>query len=242
MKKEEKLIILNFILIILLAVAVIIWNMVMTDPSFEIAESKTENGQKIQLIVSDDFILNKILLQRAELPKLPEALQQENVLNWVEVGDLSEPIMTGENESYWLKHDYWGNSYYYGSMFSLNSVGVSPSVMFIHCDTSGNSPFSSLLGYKDDNWYYKFRKLKLIEKNEEVESYTLFAATFLEDSINKFSNDISSHTILKEMRSLAEKSIIDCGKNSLNKKSQYVVINTLTSEDKHLLLCYYKND
>ena len=33
MKKEEKLIILNFILIILLAVAVIIWNMVMTDPS-----------------------------------------------------------------------------------------------------------------------------------------------------------------------------------------------------------------
>ena len=42
------------------------------------------------------------------------------------------------------------------------------------------------------------------------------------------------------MKQLRKASIVECGKSKFSKKSKFIIINTLTTEDKHLLLCFYK--
>ena len=244
MKKEEKLVILSFILIILVAVSVFVWRIVVQNPDTNVENTETltseEQGQLVALRSVDDFILNKFILERVQLPDEKTALANENTAMWIKVGDVNEPVMTGYDETYWFTHDYYGNSYYYGSIFENSAIESSKDLIFLHCNTKENSPYKCLLNYSEDNWYLKYKKLKVIDKELKTQKYKLFSVTYLEDSIGKFKNVKSHKKVLEEMKQLRKASIVGCGKSKFSKKSKFIIINTLTTEDKHLLLCFYK--
>ena len=104
MKKEEKLVILSFILIILVAVSVFVWRIVVQNPDTNVENTETltseEQGQQVTLRSVDDFILNKFILERVQLPDEKTALANENTAMWIKVGDVNEPVMTGYDETY----------------------------------------------------------------------------------------------------------------------------------------------
>ncbi len=131
------------------------------------------------LIISEEDITEEKterMLQVEELKK-----ENEDVIGWIEIEgtNINYPVLQGEDNDYYLTHNYKGEKVVGGSIFLDKdydfSIPSSNLLIYGHRNTSGIM-FEDLIKYADEEFYqeHKIIKFTTIEDDSEYEILAVF--------------------------------------------------------------------
>jgi len=115
----------------------------------------------------------------AQVKQLKE--QYPNVVGWIEIEgtNISYPVMQGEDNDYYMNHNYKGEKVKTGSIFLDKdydwSIPSSNLLMYGHNKKSDTTMFSDLLKYKDEDFYKKYSTIRFTTPEEDSE-YEIISA------------------------------------------------------------------
>ena len=140
-----------------------------------------------------------------------EALRSENkdVVGWIEIPDteISYPLMQGDDDAYYLKHTFSGNTNSAGSIFieALNSPDFTDLHTIIYGHNMKNGSMFADLHKYEDRAFFDANPYVYVYMPEKTLKYHIFAATPFDDryllgSYN-FSDQMEFEEYLDELRS-----------------------------------------
>lgn len=150
----------------------------------ENAETTVENGQQNALFngmqeekdnPENSNIVTERMLQVEELQK-----ENEDIVGWIEIKDtnISYPVLQGEDNEYYLNHNYKGETTQKGSIFltkdydwSLPSTNL---LIYGHNIMYGQM-FQDLLKYADEDFYKEHPVIRFTTEKEDAE-YEIISA------------------------------------------------------------------
>lgn len=127
---------------------------------------------------------------------LLEELQKENsdIIGWLQIEDsnINYPVLQGEDNSYYMTHNYKKEYTKNGSLFldkdydwSLPSTNL---LIYGHNNRGSNEMFASLMNYKDEEYYKTHKTIRLTTNKEDAE-YEIIAV-FLSRVYYKSETDV----------------------------------------------------
>lgn len=168
-REEEKKYSINIrkILILILFISVIciivIW--------FNSKKEQEETHELLNTVVVEE-IKNQETERMAQVRELKQ--QYPDVVGWIEVPgtNINYPVMQGEDNDYYVKHDYKQEYDFNGSIFLHKdydwTIPSSNLLLYGH-NNLNDSMFAQLLKYKDESFYKQYPTIKFTTPEEDAE-------------------------------------------------------------------------
>lgn len=159
-----------FIIILIISISMIVIKLreenIFKNNSDLYKELETDNSQ-----VQEE---NNIKTERME--KLEE-LQKENsdIIGWLQIenSNINYPVLQGQDNSYYMTHNYKKEYSKEGSLFldkdydwSIPSTNL---LIYGHNNRGSNAMFTSLINYKDEDYYKTHKTIRLTTNQEDAE-------------------------------------------------------------------------
>lgn len=129
-------------------------------------------------------LLNSIVIEETQIQELQETErmlqvrglkeQYEDVVGWLEVPgtNINYPVMQGEDNNFYVKHDYKKEYAFDGSIFLHKdydwTIPSSNLLLYGH-NNKNDVMFAQLLKYKDENFYKQYPIIKFTTPEEDAE-------------------------------------------------------------------------
>ena len=168
-KNKGKLIILFFILIISLTMLI-----------YNIKDTRLlSNNESLKNIENDKSELSNELQPNAKTERMIklEELQKENkdIIGWLQIENskINYPVLQGEDNTFYMTHNYKKEYTKEGSLFldkdydwNLPSTNL---LIYGHNNRGSNEMFTSLINYKDEDYYKTHKRIRFTTNKEDVE-------------------------------------------------------------------------
>ena len=180
-KKKIKLIIFILTIIILLSIAYIIKDYVDKEKLKETSDLLNsieieENRIAENIDISEPTKTERML----QVEKLQE--QNEDIVGWIEIvgTNINYPVLQGDDNTYYMTHDYKKNKNTYGSIFLDKDYDwniPSSNLLIYGHNLQDGTMFHDILNYKDKNYYEEHSIIRFTTAEEDCE-YDIISAFY----------------------------------------------------------------
>lgn len=174
LKKRYKFIIFLLIIVIIISVLYI----------FNYLQDKEEVQEESSLLNTIEIEKSKVTEEKTERMLQVEKLREENsdIVGWIEIEgtNINYPVLQGEDNSYYMTHNYKKEENTYGSIFLDKdydwSIPSSNLLMYGH-NLQNGSLFHDILNYKDESYYKEHPIIRFTTENDDSE-YDIISAFY----------------------------------------------------------------
>ena len=180
-KKKIKLIIFILTIIILLSIAYIIKDYVDKEKLKETSDLLNSIEIEENRIAEDIDISEPTKTERMlQVEKLQE--QNEDIVGWIEIEgtNINYPVLQGDDNTYYMTHDYQKNKNTYGSIFldkDYDWAIPSSNLLIYGHNLQDGTMFHDILNYKDKNYYEEHSIIRFTTAEEDCE-YDIISAFY----------------------------------------------------------------
>lgn len=141
-------------------------------------QSKNEKiNEEVQEFISTNNDNNNSNKENTERIQKVKELQKENadIIGWLEIEDsnINYPVLQGEDNSYYMTHNYKKEYSVDGSIFldkdydwNIPSTNL---LLYGHNNRGSKEMFVDLMNYKDENYYKEHKTIKFTTNEEDAE-------------------------------------------------------------------------
>jgi len=163
----------NIILYLILIITIIILILNLQD------KYAIKNDEKYNEILNDDSQVGNENVSESKTARMTkiEELQKENsdIVGWLEIenSNINYPVLQGEDNSYYMTHNYKKQYSKHGSLFldkdynwNLPSTNL---LIYGHNNRGSNEMFVDLINYKNEDYYKTHKTIRFTTNKEDAE-------------------------------------------------------------------------
>lgn len=161
-----------FVIIFISIIGYYIYNLYLTNKNKSIYEEIDISDIAVDENISSEEIAKEQSINTKKVIKLKES--NKDVVGWIQIQDtiIDYPILQGEDNEYYLTHNYKKEKTKYGSIYLKKECDIknnnSNLIIYGH-NMKDKQMFNQLLNYKDENYYNEHKKIKIATEQEETE-------------------------------------------------------------------------
>lgn len=168
-KDYRKLIRNVFIILLIISIIYIV--------NFLLKSKKEEESQQLLNTIMVDSKIEENKNEETEMMMKVKKLQEQysDVIGWIQIEgtNINYPVMQGEDNDYYMNHDYKKEETKRGSIFLDKdydwSIPSSNLLLYGHNNRNDSSMFSELLKYKEESFYKEHPTIKFVTPQEDAE-------------------------------------------------------------------------
>ena len=148
-----------------------------------------------------------------------------------------EPVMQTTDNEFYMNHNNKKEEFIGGSLFvdyRINLNSTRKIIIYGHSSSTVDIPFTKLLGYKKQDFFFKHQDIELSYKDKK-ETYQVFTVMLLKEDYFYTRLEFTDEAFIKHLEELKEKSIYDTGIN-IDKTNKLLILQTCSQDEDGLYL------